>query len=168
MEQQVSAARKAGKKIAFHAGERDAGDVDAALSFDPDLLIHATHATKKQLRECAEREIPIAVCPRSNWMLGVTSSARHPPLQADAGTRLHGNARYGQRDVCPAGYVLGDGVRLNRLQARSRNHSPVRGDRIPALPAHRFLSGKVRGQPFLRWILPNLRLISAAIPLHPS
>jgi cytosine/adenosine deaminase-related metal-dependent hydrolase len=73
--------RKAGKKIAFHAGERDSGDVDAALSFEPDLLIHMTHATKKQLRACAEQEIPIAVCPRSNWVMGVTASARYPPLK---------------------------------------------------------------------------------------
>jgi hypothetical protein len=80
IEQQVAAARKAGKKIAFHAGERDADDVDDALSFDPDLIIHATHATKRQLRYCAERDIPIAVCPRSNWTLGVTSSDKRPPL----------------------------------------------------------------------------------------
>jgi cytosine/adenosine deaminase-related metal-dependent hydrolase len=76
----VGDAKRAGKKIAFHAGERDAGDIDAALAYEPDLLIHMTHATKKQLRECAEREIPIAVCPRSNWTLGVASSRRHPPL----------------------------------------------------------------------------------------
>ena len=81
VERQVSAARKSGKMIAFHAGERDKNDVDAALSFEPDLLIHMTHATKKQLRECADKEIPIVVCPRSNWVLGVTSSARYPPLQ---------------------------------------------------------------------------------------
>jgi len=81
VERQVSAARNAGKRIAFHAGEMDKDDIDAALSFEPDLLIHMTHATKKQLRECAEKEIPIAVCPRSNWTLGVTTSARHPPLQ---------------------------------------------------------------------------------------
>ncbi|MDD1696331.1 MAG: amidohydrolase, partial [Methanoregula sp.] len=65
----------------LHAGERDASDVDGALALDPDLLVHCTHATKKQLRECAEREIPIAVCPRSNWTLNVSSSARYPPLQ---------------------------------------------------------------------------------------
>lgn len=76
----VAAARKAGKKIAFHAGERDSLDVDAALAYEPDLIIHATHATRKQLRACADREIPIVVCPRSNWILGVTSSGRHPPL----------------------------------------------------------------------------------------
>jgi len=81
VERMVAAARKAGKKIAFHAGERDADDVDAALSFEPDLIIHATHATKKQLRSCAEQMIPIAICPRSNWILGVTNSSRHPPLK---------------------------------------------------------------------------------------
>jgi cytosine/adenosine deaminase-related metal-dependent hydrolase len=79
-ERLVEEARRNKKKIAFHAGERDKGDVDAAIAYRPDLLIHMTHATKKQLRECAEKEIPIAVCPRSNWMLGVTSSKRHPPL----------------------------------------------------------------------------------------
>lgn len=79
-ERMVEDAKRAGKKIAFHAGERDAGDVDAALAYEPDFLVHMTHATKKQIRECAERSIPIAVCPRSNWTLGVTSSSRHPPL----------------------------------------------------------------------------------------
>jgi cytosine/adenosine deaminase-related metal-dependent hydrolase len=80
VERQIRNAKKAGKKIAFHAGERDAGDIDAALEYEPDLLIHMTFATKKQLRICAERNIPIAVCPRSNWTLKVASSCRHPPL----------------------------------------------------------------------------------------
>jgi cytosine/adenosine deaminase-related metal-dependent hydrolase len=79
-ERLVAQAQRDGKKIAFHAGERDAGDIDDAIAYGPDLLVHMTHATKKQLRECAERTIPIAVCPRSNWILGVTSSARRPPL----------------------------------------------------------------------------------------
>ena len=81
IERIVAAARAAGKKIAFHAGERDTEDVDAALAFDPDFIVHATHATKKQLRHCADRGIPIVVCPRSNWTLGVTSSARRPPIR---------------------------------------------------------------------------------------
>ena len=80
VERWVTGATAQGKKIAFHAGERDAGDIDAALAFDPDLLIHMTYATKRQLRSCAENGIPIAICPRSNWILGATSSARHPPL----------------------------------------------------------------------------------------
>lgn len=78
---QVTEARKMGKKIAFHAGERDAEDVDGALALSPDMIVHATHATKRQLRECADRGIPIVVCPRSNWALGVTGSARNPPIR---------------------------------------------------------------------------------------
>jgi cytosine/adenosine deaminase-related metal-dependent hydrolase len=81
IERIVTAARAAGKKIAFHAGERDAGDVDTALAFDPDFIVHATHATKRQLRACADRQIPIVVCPRSNWLLGVAASSRHPPIR---------------------------------------------------------------------------------------
>ena len=77
----VAEARRSGKKIAVHAGEKDSGDIDNAIALDPDLLIHCTHATKKQLRECADMQTPIAVCPRSNWILGVASSARHPPLK---------------------------------------------------------------------------------------
>jgi cytosine/adenosine deaminase-related metal-dependent hydrolase len=80
VESKVDTARKQGKKVAFHAGERDSGDIDAALSFDPDLLVHMTHATRAQLRECAERRIPIAVCPRSNWVLGVADGPGKPPI----------------------------------------------------------------------------------------
>ncbi len=80
-EQQVARARAAGKLVAFHAGERDSHDIDDALAFDPDLLVHCTHATEKQLRECAEREIPIAICARSNWTLGVAETAAHPPVR---------------------------------------------------------------------------------------
>ncbi|MEI6840499.1 MAG: amidohydrolase family protein [Methanomicrobiales archaeon] len=80
LEHQVSDARNNGKLIAFHAGERDPDDVDAALSFSPDLLIHGTHATRLQLRRCADANIPIVVCPRSNWALGVAGSASNPPI----------------------------------------------------------------------------------------
>lgn len=81
VEDRVRSARAAGKKIAFHAGETDPHDIDAAISLEPDLLVHCTHATRTQLRECAERQIPIAVCARSNWRLGVTSGPEHPPLR---------------------------------------------------------------------------------------
>lgn len=81
IEEQVTAARKSGKLVAFHAGERDAFDIDTALSYDPDLLIHMTHATDSQIRECAEKEIPIVLCLRSNWILNVTSSPEYPPVQ---------------------------------------------------------------------------------------
>ncbi len=77
----VAAAKREGKLVAFHAGERDPLDIDGALLYDPDLLIHCTHAEDGQLREIAERGIPVAVCPRSNWILGVSSSRAHPPIE---------------------------------------------------------------------------------------
>ena len=77
----VARAKRQGKLVAFHAGERDPGDIDGALAYDPDLLVHCTHADDRQLREIADRGIPVAVCPRSNWVLGVTSSPAHPPLR---------------------------------------------------------------------------------------
>ena len=76
----VSAAKREGKLVAFHAGERDSLDIDGALLHDPDLLIHCTHADEGQLREIAGRGIPLAVCPRSNWILGASSSRAHPPI----------------------------------------------------------------------------------------
>jgi cytosine/adenosine deaminase-related metal-dependent hydrolase len=100
----VAAARAAGKKVAFHAGERDSLDVDAALSFEPDLLVHCTHATRSQLRVCADRDIPIAICARSNWKLGVARSDRTPPLDlmAESGCTLMlgtDNAMFVQPDM---------------------------------------------------------------------
>jgi cytosine/adenosine deaminase-related metal-dependent hydrolase len=90
LENLVGNARQKGKLIAFHAGEKDPDDIETALSFDPDLLIHCTHATGRQLRECADRHIPIAVCPRSNWAFGVTRSADKPPVHemTDLGCRF--------------------------------------------------------------------------------
>lgn len=104
IEYDVAQARRENKMIAFHAGEKDSGDVDAALSFDPDLIIHGTHATRRQLLDCAEREIPIAICPRSNWILGVTASPRYPPvsLMLDLGCRVFlgtDNAMFIQPDM---------------------------------------------------------------------
>jgi cytosine/adenosine deaminase-related metal-dependent hydrolase len=81
LEAVVSEVRKAGKLLAIHAGERDPGDVDAALTFAPDLLVHCTHATRQQLRRISDEGIPIAVCPRSNWIFGVTDSRQRPPLK---------------------------------------------------------------------------------------
>jgi len=76
----VRKARTAGGLVAFHAGEKNPDDVDEALAFEPDLLVHCTHATDAQLRQIVDLDIPIVVCPRSNWMLGVAASPAHPPI----------------------------------------------------------------------------------------
>lgn len=77
----VGEARRQGRFVAFHAGERDDKDVDAALAYDPDLLVHCTHANHSQLRRIADQGIPVAVCPRANWRFGVASSPDHPPVK---------------------------------------------------------------------------------------
>ena len=79
-EEIVRTARAAGKLVAFHAGEKNPDDIDKALAFEPDLLVHCTHATDVQLRRIVDMGIPVAVCPRSNWVLGVTRSLAHPPI----------------------------------------------------------------------------------------
>ena len=81
IEDAVQEMRKAGKYVAIHAGEKDPLDMDHALDLSPDLVVHATHATERQLRRCAEEEIPIVICPRSNWALGVSRSPVHPPVR---------------------------------------------------------------------------------------
>jgi len=60
--------------------EKNPDDIDEALAFEPDLLVHCTHATDAHLRRIADMDIPIVVCPRSNWLLGVTASPAHPPI----------------------------------------------------------------------------------------
>jgi cytosine/adenosine deaminase-related metal-dependent hydrolase len=69
-------ARTRGKFVAIHAGEKDASDIETAISFNPDCLIHMTYASKHQI----ESGIPIVVCPRSNLVTGVGSSFRRPPI----------------------------------------------------------------------------------------
>ena len=79
-EEIVRNARTRGKLVAFHAGEKNPDDIDDALAFEPDLLVHCTHATDTQLRRIVDMDIPVVVCPRSNWLLGVAASAAHPPV----------------------------------------------------------------------------------------
>jgi cytosine/adenosine deaminase-related metal-dependent hydrolase len=81
LEEKCTRARNMGKMVAFHAGECNPDDIDAALSFDPDLLIHCTHATDRQLAAIAEKNIPVAVCPQSNWRLRVAGTRHHPPIR---------------------------------------------------------------------------------------
>ncbi|MBZ3935058.1 amidohydrolase family protein [Methanimicrococcus blatticola] len=59
------------RRLAIHAGEKDRSDIEPALSLDPDLLIHMTHAEESEIKIAADREIPIAVCVRSNLVTGV-------------------------------------------------------------------------------------------------
>ena len=90
-EEIVGEARAGGKLVAFHAGEKNPDDIDDALAFEPDLLVHCTHATDAHLRRIVDMDIPVAVCPRSNWLLGVAASAARPPITRilELGGRLY-------------------------------------------------------------------------------
>jgi cytosine/adenosine deaminase-related metal-dependent hydrolase len=69
--EKVAGYTKAQKKFfAIHAGEKDRSDIEKALSLEPDLLIHLTNATKKDIEHVADAGIPVVVCPRSNFVTG--------------------------------------------------------------------------------------------------
>jgi cytosine/adenosine deaminase-related metal-dependent hydrolase len=69
---EITASTRDRKKLfAIHAGEKDRSDIEKALSLEPDLLIHLTHATRKDFDEVAQAKIPVVVCPRSNFVTGV-------------------------------------------------------------------------------------------------
>jgi guanine deaminase len=63
--------------FAIHAGEPNATDIHPALDLDPDLLVHMIHAEPAHLRRVAEQDVPVAVCPRANLVLGVG----RPPIR---------------------------------------------------------------------------------------
>lgn len=86
----VERARAAGKRIAIHAGEAGTRDIDDAFALDPDFIIHATYFEDRHIREAADRNIPLVLCPRSNWILGGTDTAARPPVRKmiDAGCTL--------------------------------------------------------------------------------
>ncbi len=60
--------REKGKKFAIHAGEINSSDISSALALEPDFLVHLTNASKKDIQTVADAQIPIVVCPRSNYM----------------------------------------------------------------------------------------------------
>jgi len=77
----VDASRKSGKLFAIHAGEVDRSDIKGALELAPDFLIHMTHADKDDLKAAVDKNIPIVVCPRSNFVTGVGCSGKRPPIK---------------------------------------------------------------------------------------
>ncbi len=96
--------KKNGKIVAFHAGEQDEHDIDAALACDPDVLVHCTHAAPRHIRAIADAGISVVICPRSNFLLGVTGSSQHPPVKEmiSAGVKLligTDNAMFVQPDI---------------------------------------------------------------------
>ena len=61
--------------LAIHASERIREDIGRILSLDPAFVVHMCEAEKSDIAECADSDVPIAVCPGSNAYFGKT-----PPL----------------------------------------------------------------------------------------
>ncbi|MHC1585908.1 MAG: amidohydrolase family protein [Candidatus Syntropharchaeia archaeon] len=68
--------KKRGLMFAIHAGERDRGDIKKAIELEPDYLVHLTNASIEDLRLLRRKDIPVVVCPRSNFV----TSAGMPPI----------------------------------------------------------------------------------------
>ena len=67
--------RKHGGIFAIHAGELDSTDISDALALNPDLLIHLTHASTRDLHTVYDQDIPVVVCTQSNLVTGVGIAA---------------------------------------------------------------------------------------------
>jgi len=70
LEEAVERARRNGQSVAFHAGESGQDDIAPALSLEPDFLVHLNRASENDLKEVANRGIPVVICPRSNLVTG--------------------------------------------------------------------------------------------------
>jgi cytosine/adenosine deaminase-related metal-dependent hydrolase len=67
--------RSRGKVFALHSSERVREDLDLVLDLKPAYLIHMTQASDSDLEVCAQLDVPIVVCVRSNMFFGM-----QPPL----------------------------------------------------------------------------------------
>ncbi len=55
-----------GRALALHASERSREDIDLILDLKPKFLVHMIHASDDDLALCADKGIPIVICPSSN------------------------------------------------------------------------------------------------------
>jgi len=55
-----------GKRFALHASERIREDIGAILSLEPDFVVHMTAASDHDMKECADNDVSVVICPRSN------------------------------------------------------------------------------------------------------
>jgi len=76
IEKAADQARERGKMFSIHASERIREDIDQILSFDPTFVVHMVEATDSDILKCAETDVPIVVCVRSNRYF-----QKRPPLK---------------------------------------------------------------------------------------
>lgn len=68
--------KKRRKLLALHAGECK-GEIETALKYDPDVIVHFTTATRSEIKKVSSEKIDVVVCPRSNSLL----RAGFPPIR---------------------------------------------------------------------------------------
>jgi len=64
-----------GKKLGIHVSERIREDIERVVSLSPSFVVHMVEASDADMRACADNDIPIVSCPRSNIFFG-----KIPPL----------------------------------------------------------------------------------------
>jgi cytosine/adenosine deaminase-related metal-dependent hydrolase len=69
----------------LHCSERIREDLDRVLDLRPAFLVHMIQATDDDLERCADADVPIVVCPRSNAFFGMTPDI---PRMLRAGVEL--------------------------------------------------------------------------------
>ena len=65
-----------GGRFAIHASERIREDIGKVLDLKPRFVVHMNMATKEDMVACADANVPIVSCPRSNLFFGSV-----PPLK---------------------------------------------------------------------------------------
>ncbi len=72
LEKVAADVRRERKVFAIHCSERIREDIDKILDLGPAFLVHMIQATDADLERCADADVPIVVCPRSNAFFGLT------------------------------------------------------------------------------------------------
>jgi cytosine/adenosine deaminase-related metal-dependent hydrolase len=62
--------RKRGKVLGIHVSERVREDIGKVMSLSPSVVVHMVEATDGDMRACADNDVTIVSCPRSNLFFG--------------------------------------------------------------------------------------------------
>jgi cytosine/adenosine deaminase-related metal-dependent hydrolase len=62
--------RKRGKILGIHVSERVREDIERVMSLSPSFVVHMTEAADSDMRVCADNDVTIVSCPRSNMFFG--------------------------------------------------------------------------------------------------
>jgi len=68
--------RKRKKVLGIHVSERTREDIGYVMSLSPKFVVHMTTATDADMKVCADNDVTIVSCPRSNLFFG-----KVPPLE---------------------------------------------------------------------------------------